>query len=429
MVRLSAMSVQQTGDADVGHARSPSCHRRSRAGRQRQRLPCRRAFAARGREPAGGQSRSRASGSRQHLQQFLASSTRSPASPRMPSSVFAAPTDSRPLHFPLIIHSSRPAGKPRRLLRRARYHRRSASAGAGTYHSSLDRAASAASSRGSRNHPGPGPAPPPKAVAPAPKPGQAPRAPEVRQAIPPLPHHVRRSQSTIQALMTSMAAARHRSGAIAAFVVLLAVVAIGLWYRSREVRANRRYGTRRSTGPCAAPATTPPPPCRSANHNRGAARPKAAEPPKPQPPVRRSASSRRRGKERADGSRGVSLPQPRRRAGTGAARPLTSPVAAGPLVFYTRVKSARNTKVQHRWYRGNELRRSSDLGIIANPGSGYRTFQPLHCKRCRRMARRVAVTGRRAAAHVSVSPSADDCFLRFLDLCGTRRCRHRDARG
>ena len=30
-----------------------------------------------------------------------ASSTRSPASPRMPSSVFAAPTRSRPLHFPL----------------------------------------------------------------------------------------------------------------------------------------------------------------------------------------------------------------------------------------------------------------------------------------------------------------------------------------
>ncbi len=54
--------------------------------------------------------------------------------------------------------------------------------------------------------------------------------------------------------------------------------------------------------------------------------------------------------------------------------PLTSPVAAGPLVFYTRIKSDRNTKVQHRWYRGNELRRSSDLGIIANPGSGYRTF-------------------------------------------------------
>ena len=54
--------------------------------------------------------------------------------------------------------------------------------------------------------------------------------------------------------------------------------------------------------------------------------------------------------------------------------PLPSPVAAGPLVFYTRIKSDRNTKVQHRWYRGNELRRSVTLGIMANPGSGYRTF-------------------------------------------------------
>jgi len=54
--------------------------------------------------------------------------------------------------------------------------------------------------------------------------------------------------------------------------------------------------------------------------------------------------------------------------------PLASPAAAGPLVFYTRIKSDRNTKVQHRWYRGNELRRSSALAITANPGSGYRTF-------------------------------------------------------
>ena len=49
-------------------------------------------------------------------------------------------------------------------------------------------------------------------------------------------------------------------------------------------------------------------------------------------------------------------------------------VRAGQLFFYTRVKSARDAVVEHRWYQGNQLRKSVDLTIAANPGSGYRTY-------------------------------------------------------
>jgi len=52
----------------------------------------------------------------------------------------------------------------------------------------------------------------------------------------------------------------------------------------------------------------------------------------------------------------------------------TSPAEPGPFVFYTRVKSARDTTVQHRWYLNGDLRRTVDLRVGANPGAGYRTY-------------------------------------------------------
>lgn len=49
-------------------------------------------------------------------------------------------------------------------------------------------------------------------------------------------------------------------------------------------------------------------------------------------------------------------------------------VAEGRLVLYTRVKSARDSAVVHRWYRGATLQQSVKLSIQANPSEGYRTF-------------------------------------------------------
>jgi hypothetical protein len=49
-------------------------------------------------------------------------------------------------------------------------------------------------------------------------------------------------------------------------------------------------------------------------------------------------------------------------------------VAPGPLVLYTRVRSARADTVVHRWYHGGTLRQSRRLAIGANTSEGYRTY-------------------------------------------------------
>jgi hypothetical protein len=49
-------------------------------------------------------------------------------------------------------------------------------------------------------------------------------------------------------------------------------------------------------------------------------------------------------------------------------------VAAGRLNLYTRVKSARDTSVVHRWYKGDTLQHAVTLRIGANPSEGYRTY-------------------------------------------------------
>jgi hypothetical protein len=51
-----------------------------------------------------------------------------------------------------------------------------------------------------------------------------------------------------------------------------------------------------------------------------------------------------------------------------------SQVPPGPMFFYTQVKSATATTIEHRWYQGDRLRRTVQLRIEANPGAGYRTY-------------------------------------------------------
>ena len=54
--------------------------------------------------------------------------------------------------------------------------------------------------------------------------------------------------------------------------------------------------------------------------------------------------------------------------------PAGDPLARGPIVLYTRVKSPRNTTVVHRWYRGDALQQSVALPTLANVTDGYRTY-------------------------------------------------------
>jgi hypothetical protein len=65
-----------------------------------------------------------------------------------------------------------------------------------------------------------------------------------------------------------------------------------------------------------------------------------------------------------------------RRLSTGASwtcDPVSSP-EPGTFFFYTRLKSASDTTVEHRWYHGERLHQAVELRVLANPGSGYRTF-------------------------------------------------------
>jgi hypothetical protein len=54
--------------------------------------------------------------------------------------------------------------------------------------------------------------------------------------------------------------------------------------------------------------------------------------------------------------------------------PPKRPADAGPLSFYTRLKSSRDTSVKHLWYRDGQLYQSVDLEIGANLNNGYRTY-------------------------------------------------------
>jgi hypothetical protein len=51
-----------------------------------------------------------------------------------------------------------------------------------------------------------------------------------------------------------------------------------------------------------------------------------------------------------------------------------SEVPPGPMFFYTQVKSATTTTVEHRWYQGDRVRQVVRLRIEASPGAGYRTY-------------------------------------------------------
>jgi hypothetical protein len=44
------------------------------------------------------------------------------------------------------------------------------------------------------------------------------------------------------------------------------------------------------------------------------------------------------------------------------------------MFFYTQLKSATATSIEHRWYQGDRLRQAVQLRIQANPGAGYRTY-------------------------------------------------------
>ena len=54
--------------------------------------------------------------------------------------------------------------------------------------------------------------------------------------------------------------------------------------------------------------------------------------------------------------------------------PISSPRAGGAVYYYTRVASARDAVIRHRWTRDGRVVRVVNLRIRANPADGYRTY-------------------------------------------------------
>ena len=54
--------------------------------------------------------------------------------------------------------------------------------------------------------------------------------------------------------------------------------------------------------------------------------------------------------------------------------PVGDSASRAPIVLYTRVRSARDTVVVHRWFHGNTLRQSVKRATGASPADGYRTY-------------------------------------------------------
>ena len=62
------------------------------------------------------------------------------------------------------------------------------------------------------------------------------------------------------------------------------------------------------------------------------------------------------------------------RGGAWRCAPISNPRAGGAVYYYTRVASARDAVIRHRWTRDGRVVRVVDLRIRANPADGYRTF-------------------------------------------------------
>ena len=146
---------------------------------------------------------------------------------------------------------------------------------------------------------------------------------------------------------------------LAAAVVLL-VVALMIW---RPDDPGTHPGT---INPTPAPDTSPPKP---------APAPATSATPDP-PPVSKPTPSRVGGPA-GTGAVSVSEVAICRELTTGSrwrCTPAVSPVEPSTLFFYTRVKSATDRVVEHRWIRGDRLMKSIDRPVRASPADGYRTY-------------------------------------------------------
>ena len=228
---------------------------------------------------------------------------------------------------------------------------------------------------------------PPASVAAAPSASVpfAPRTPPASPSSPRIDHDTLRTQIANVAAAAVSAEAKTRSRHRSAIWVVLGsaiVLALIILFADRMSRSSESTTPPAAPGPSPAetpaPAEQPPAPTASAPQPTGVAPAPgrsavtgAAKP--PSVPATRTASDKG---PTPTGSATVSLVESQlcRSLSNWQCSPATNPAEPGLFIFYTRVKSARDTTVQHRWYLNGDLRRSVDLRVGANSSEGYRTF-------------------------------------------------------
>jgi hypothetical protein len=193
----------------------------------------------------------------------------------------------------------------------------------------------------------------PAAVAAAPRVVEEP-APRVEIPEPPIPRTVVVEQPSprtgLRRIVVPLAAA-----------AVVVVVAMVIWLRPDDPGTHQA-----KINPTPAPDTSPPKPA-----------PAPETPATPDPrPVSKPLPSRSSGPA-STGAVSVSEAAICRELTTGSrwrCAPAVSPVEPSTLFFYTRVKSATDRVVEHRWYRGDRLMKSIDRAVRASPRDGYRTY-------------------------------------------------------
>lgn len=161
--------------------------------------------------------------------------------------------------------------------------------------------------------------------------------------------------------------------AVCVALVVAAVLLVRLWFESRA-------GAVFSAGDNVRPAASPPP------TSEAAVAPAPPSPPPSAPPadvatVRPALPTTERPAETGSAPLGVPVVMEARvcsRLSTAgrrwACQAVSGSTRAGTLFFYTRLKSADDAVVEHRWYQGERLHRTVELRLSANTGNGYRTF-------------------------------------------------------
>jgi hypothetical protein len=251
--------------------------------------------------------------------------------------------------------------------------------------------------------PPPKPAPPPKVAAPpSPGPARKPAAAPPKATLPPRAaapsslddFAIDPTESATLRAPVALAAVHtpSRTPGIAATVAIVALLIAAVWYL---LNSNRPADRTTSAQPAetSSPSSAAPSPASSAPPSQPASEgeplatdttattPPAAPAPEtvatiPPPPAPVAAAPEQPETTPVASSVDVVSAELCRSLTTSGAwrcTPATGTMTPGPMVFYTKVASERDTTIEHRWYREGRLHQNVPLRIRPNP-SGFRTY-------------------------------------------------------